>query len=90
MVNGVITYEYKCTKCGAVVERRYRFGKNPPSVECDKCGAEARQHFGTPVAIHFVGWDWTRKDLLDPLDPRNDRPLDFSDVEPDEPVKVFT
>lgn len=53
-------YDYRCTACGHVYEKREGF--DAPSVQqCERCAGEARRVF-TPPAIVFKGSGWYKTD----------------------------
>jgi putative FmdB family regulatory protein len=80
------TYVYKCTKCGKKFEEIHLMSERPVATTCpdEGCGGEATRYMGRggiTSEIHFIGWDWSRKNLLDPEsdDPRLD-PAYFDDL----------
>jgi putative FmdB family regulatory protein len=46
-------YDFKCTKCGDVVEVT-RPASDDSAVACPECGGSTRRVFG-PVGVHFKG-----------------------------------
>jgi putative FmdB family regulatory protein len=53
-------YDYRCTACGSVYEKREGF--DAPSVqECPSCQGQARRVF-SPPAIVFKGSGWYKTD----------------------------
>jgi len=80
----MITYSYQCQDCGMVFDLQFRFCQQSPTATCPECGGEATRFLGRGSVtnqIHFRGWDWSRKNLLDPAsdDPRLD-PGYFDDL----------
>lgn len=82
----MLTYVYQCKKCGLRFEERHEMSQRPEATTCPEveCGGEAFRFMGKgglTRQIHFVGWDWSRKNLLDPEsdDPRLD-PAYFDDL----------
>ena len=53
-------YEYQCEDCGHVVEAFQKMSDEPLTV-CEKCGGPLRKVL-QPVAIHFKGSGWAKKD----------------------------
>jgi len=49
-------YEYRCVKCGALVEKIQKFS-DPPLTKCEKCGAKLERLLSAP-AIQFKGSGW--------------------------------
>ena len=49
-------YEYRCVKCGALVEKIQRFS-DPPLTKCEKCGGKLERLLSAP-AIQFKGSGW--------------------------------
>jgi putative FmdB family regulatory protein len=49
-------YEYRCRKCGAVVEKIQKFS-DPPLVKCQKCGGRLEK-LVSASAIQFKGSGW--------------------------------
>lgn len=90
------TYIYQCTQCGHRFGRKFPFTQHPSVLECPECRGEAARFMGQggiTDQVHFKGWDWGRKNLLDPAsdDPRLD-PLYFDDLleREDGPKSFFT
>ncbi|MGE5618315.1 MAG: FmdB family zinc ribbon protein [Sphingomonadaceae bacterium] len=50
------TYEYRCSDCGASLERRQRFDESPLT-QCPTCGGTLRRVF-FPAGIVFKGSGW--------------------------------
>lgn len=93
-MNGLITYDYICTVCGNRFARQFMMNQRPETVPCPECDEDSVRFMGrgaiTPQ-VHFKGWNWSRKNLLDPEsdDPRLD-PLYFEDLmEKEGPTKHF-
>ena len=77
-------YVYQCQDCGSRFQTKYRLGQHPETTECPSCEGISRRFMGRAGVtshVHFVGWDWACKDLLDPEsdDPRLD-PAYFDDL----------
>lgn len=49
-------YEYRCQKCGALVERIQKFS-DPPLTTCEKCNGPLERVLSSP-AIQFKGSGW--------------------------------
>lgn len=49
-------YEYKCDKCGAVLEVIQKVA-DPPLTKCAKCGGQLKKLISSP-AIQFKGSGW--------------------------------
>ncbi|TAM84115.1 MAG: zinc ribbon domain-containing protein [Acidobacteria bacterium] len=49
-------YEYRCEKCGALIEKIQKFS-DPPLATCEKCGGELTRLLSAP-AIQFKGSGW--------------------------------
>ncbi len=49
-------YEYRCRKCGAVVEKIQKFSDSP-LVKCEKCGGKLEK-LVSASAIQFKGSGW--------------------------------
>jgi putative FmdB family regulatory protein len=49
-------YEYRCTKCGAQVEKIQKFS-DPPLETCEKCRGPLERLLSSP-AIQFKGSGW--------------------------------
>ena len=49
-------HEYKCKKCGRVVEKIQKFS-DPPLRTCESCGGKLEQLLSSP-AIRFKGSGW--------------------------------
>jgi putative FmdB family regulatory protein len=49
-------YEYRCKKCGRVVEKIQKFS-DPPLTKCEHCGGKLEQLLSAP-AIQFKGAGW--------------------------------
>jgi putative FmdB family regulatory protein len=49
-------YEYRCRKCGAIIEQIQKF-TDEPLRECSKCGGELERLISAP-AIQFKGSGW--------------------------------
>jgi putative FmdB family regulatory protein len=49
-------YEYRCRKCGAVVEKIQKFS-DAPLVKCEKCGGRLEK-LVSASAIQFKGSGW--------------------------------
>lgn len=76
-----MNYEYRCPKCGHIFTREFPFTKNPEFTACPQCACLlAARFFGTVPPVMYVGHGWAGKSELDARDPRNDNPLDFSDL----------
>jgi len=80
----MITYSYKCDDCGKVFDKAYRFCQQPTTELCPDCGGVSPRFLGRGSItnqIHYHGWDWSRKNMLDPAsdDPRLD-PGYFDDL----------
>ena len=54
------TYDYVCTACGHEMEVVHSVHAEGPS-GCPKCGARMRKAI-VPLAVHFKGGGWARKD----------------------------
>jgi putative FmdB family regulatory protein len=88
-MHGTVTYEYRCRDCKTVTARQFEFLHHPDTIACPKCRGICTRTFTQVPRVHFKGWDWTSKNLWDPMDPRNDNPLNFDDIEVQR-KKVFT
>lgn len=49
-------YEYRCVKCGALIEKIQKFS-DPPLTTCEKCGGRL-ERLVSPPAIQFKGTGW--------------------------------
>jgi putative FmdB family regulatory protein len=49
-------YEYRCLKCGALIEKIQKFS-DPPLIKCEKCGGKLERLLSAP-AIQFKGTGW--------------------------------
>jgi len=49
-------YEYRCVKCGALMEKIQKFA-DPPLTKCEKCGGKLERLL-SPPAIQFKGSGW--------------------------------
>lgn len=49
-------YEYRCEKCGALLEKIRKFSDKPLS-KCEKCGGRLKRLLSAP-AIKFKGSGW--------------------------------
>ncbi len=49
-------YEYRCKKCGRVVEKIQKFS-DPPLTKCEHCGGKLERLL-SPPAIQFKGAGW--------------------------------
>lgn len=49
-------YEYRCTKCGACLEKIQKFS-DLPLTRCEKCGGKLERLISSS-AIHFKGSGW--------------------------------
>ncbi len=49
-------YEYKCTKCGSVIEALQK-ASDPPLKNCSSCGGPLQKQVSSP-AIQFKGNGW--------------------------------
>lgn len=50
-------YEYKCRKCGTVIEKIERFSDEPLKTHDGDCGGEVERLLSTP-ALQFKGSGW--------------------------------
>jgi putative FmdB family regulatory protein len=49
-------YEYKCTRCGSVIETLQK-ASDPPLKNCSRCGGPLQKQISSP-AIQFKGSGW--------------------------------
>ncbi len=49
-------YEYRCQKCGAVIEKIQKFS-DAPLLKCEECGGRLEKLL-SPPAIQFKGSGW--------------------------------
>jgi putative FmdB family regulatory protein len=72
---GLPLYEYRCRKCGKVVEKIQKFS-DPLLKTCESCGGKLEQVISAP-AFQFkgTGWyvtDYARKSLSESSSPKSD------------------
>ena len=49
------TYDYKCTKCGDVIEQFHAMTGQPKIKKCPSCGANLKKQIGAGAGIIFKG-----------------------------------